>query len=65
MRQASKSFEGLIAKAMRIGVDQIAFPIDVFSTATEIAEHPETDEKFDRLLALVEDWRTISLGGQR
>jgi hypothetical protein len=49
------SFEGLIARAMRIGVDQIAYPIDIFSTATELANHPQATEKFDKILGLVED----------
>ncbi len=49
------SFESLIAKAMRIGVDEIAYPIDVFATATELAEHPQAAENFDKLLGLVED----------
>ena len=49
------SFEGLIAKAMRIGVDEIAYPIDVFATATELAEHPQAADNFDMLLGLVED----------
>lgn len=40
---------------MRIGVDEVAFPIDVFSVATEIAEHPCAGEGFEKLLALVED----------
>ena len=49
------SFDSLIARAMRIGVDEIAYPIDVFATATEIAEHPQAAENFDKLLGLVED----------
>lgn len=49
------SFDGLIAKAMRIGVDEIAYPIDVFATATELAEHPEAAIYFNRLIGLVED----------
>lgn len=49
------SFESLIAKAMRIGVDEVAYPIDVFSTATEIAEHPQAARNFDKVLALIED----------
>ena len=65
------SFDGLIAKAMRIGVDEIAYPIDVFATATELAEHPQAAENFDRLLGLVEDgenhftrWAAIRAIGQ-
>jgi len=65
------SFEGLVAKAMRIGVDQIAYPIDVFATATELAEHPQAVEDFDKLLSLVEDkenyftrWTAIRAIGQ-
>lgn len=56
---------------MRIGVDEIAYPIDVFATATELAEHPQAAENFDRLLGLVEDkenhftrWAAIRAIGQ-
>ncbi len=40
---------------MRIGVDEIAYPIDVFSTANELASHPQATVKFDKILGLVED----------
>ncbi len=65
------SFKGLIAKAKRIGVDEIAYPIDVFATAAELGEHPQAAENFDMLLGLVEDnenhfarWTAIRAIGQ-
>ena len=39
---------------MRIGIDEIAYPIDVFAIATELAEYPQAAENFDRLRGLVE-----------
>ena len=49
------SFEDLVKKALYIGVHEIAYPIDVFSIATEISEHPESITKIDEIERLIRD----------
>ena len=52
---AKVEFTELMERARYIGVHEIAYPIDVFSLATEISEHPDSELAFDTLVSLVSD----------
>jgi hypothetical protein len=49
------SLDQLLERARRIGVDQIAYPIDVFSVAHDIASHADARSRISAILSLVVD----------
>lgn len=49
------SFDDLINRAMYLGVHQVAYPIDIFSTAQLLAEQVSDDADFGKIVSLVSD----------
>jgi hypothetical protein len=52
---SSESFSDLIHNAMNIGVNQIAYPIDIFSIVRKISEHPDVLSNITELIRLIDD----------
>ena len=50
-----ESFDKLVERARFIGVHQVAYPLDIFSLASDISEHEDSWKKFEKLLPLIND----------
>ncbi|MBV6288371.1 hypothetical protein [Pseudomonas aegrilactucae] len=49
------SFDDLIGRVMYLGVHQVAYPIDIFSTAQLLAEQVSDDADLEKIVSLVSD----------
>lgn len=52
---SGQAFDKLLERADHLGVDRIAFPIDIFETATLLAEHAEAPSRAEELARRLND----------
>lgn len=48
-------YSTLIDRVRYIGVHEVAKPIDILRAASDLAQHPEANAKFEEIVALVDD----------